>query len=193
MATFTDNTGMEWSLNIKVSDIERVKSHVKGVGGKPVDLLEVAEKGDFSAISGSVQTILNVIFWLLLDDIMAHFDREAWDADHAALYEAVPEEKKKTNIQKAADWFGSRISGEQVLQMVKAWEEALLGFIPTPRVRQAIEKVMEREEIYRDKLFQAAEQKALEEIGQNEAQLGTSSTLSQGKSGSHRKRSPSVN
>lgn len=172
MATFTDSTGMQWNLDIKVRDIERVKAHVKGVNGAPVDLLGVAEKGDFSAVSGSVQTILQVVFWLLLDDIMANFDREQWDSEHAALYEMVPEEKRKTLIQKAADWFGERIGGEQILPLVKAWEEALLNFIPNPRVRQAIEKVMEREEIYQEKLFQAAEQQALNSIHQSEEQLG---------------------
>ena len=172
MATFTDNTGMEWNLDIKVRDIERVKAHVKGVNGNPVDLLDVAEKGDFSAISGSVQTILQVVFWLIFDEIMANFDRAEWDRTHRSLYEYLPEEKNKPLVQKAADWFGERIGGEQILPLVKAWEEALLGFIPNPRVKQAIQRVMEREEVYQEKLFQAAEQQALNTISQSEELLG---------------------
>lgn len=175
MAQFTDNTGFAWPLEIKVRDIERVKSYVKGVNGKPVDLLDVAEKGDFSAISGSVQTILQVVFWLCFDEIMANFDREQWDKDHQSLYEYLPIEKTKTPIQKAADWFGSRISGEQVLPLVKAWEEALLDFIPNPRVKAAIQKVMEREEIYQEKVIEAAEQKALHDSDQRLEALGASS------------------
>lgn len=192
MTKFVDNTGYEWSLDIKVRDIERVKAHVTGINGKPVDLLEIAEKGDFSSVSGSVQIILKVIFWLLLDDIMANFDREEWDRDHATLYEVVPEEKRKTLIQKAADWFGERIGGEQVIEMVKAWESALLGFIPNPRVREAVEKVMDKQEVYQTKLIETAEATVLKELDQNQAQLGKSSTNSPGKSGSHRKASRSV-
>lgn len=175
MASFTDNRGLVWPLEIKVRDIERVKSHVRGVNGQPVDLLAVAEKGDFSTISGSVQTILQVVFWLCFDEIMANFDREQWDKDHASLYEMCPEEKQKTPLQKAADWFGERISGEQVLPLVKAWEDALLNFIPNPRVKSAVEKVMEREEIYQTKLFQAAQSQALDGIRQKEEALGGSS------------------
>lgn len=179
MTKFTDNTGYEWVLDIKVRDIERVKAHVTGINGKPVDLLEIAEKGDFSSVSGSVQIILKVIFWLLLDDIMANFDREAWDRDHATLYEVVPEEKKKTLIQKAADWFGERIGGEQVIEMVRAWEAALLGFIPNQRVREAVEKVMDKQEVYQTKLIETAEATVLKELDRNQAQLGVSSTNSQ--------------
>lgn len=193
MTKFTDNTGYEWVLDIKVRDIERVKAHVTGINGKPVDLLEIAEKGDFSSVSGSVQIILKVIFWLLLDDIMANFDRESWDREHATLYEVVPEEKKKTLIQKAGDWFGERIGGEQVIEMVRAWEAALLGFIPNPRVREAVEKVMDKQEVYQTKLIETAEATVLNELDRNQAQLGKSSMSSQEKSGSRRKGSRSGN
>jgi hypothetical protein len=193
MTKFTDNTGYEWVLDIKVRDIERVKAHVTGINGKPVDLLEIAEKGDFSSVSGSVQIILKVIFWLLLDDIMANFDRESWDRDHATLYEVVPEEKRKTLIQKAADWFGERIGGEQVIEMVKAWESALLGFIPNPRVREAVEKVMDKQEVYQTKLIETAEATVLKELDRNQEALGKSSMNSPEKSGSRRKGSRSGN
>lgn len=192
MATFTDSKGLQWSLDIKVRDIERVKAHVKGNGGKPVDLLEIAEKGDFSAVSGSVQTVLQVVFWLLLDDIMTNFDREQWDADHATLYEMVPEEKRKTILQKAADWFGERIGGEEVLAMVKAWEAAILDFIPSPHVKNAVQNVMDRQEVYNQKLFQAAEKKAINELRLSEEQLAASSSNSPEKSASTRRRSHSA-
>lgn len=193
MTKFTDNTGYEWVLDIKVRDIERVKAHVTGINGKPVDLLEIAEKGDFSSVSGSVQIILKVIFWLLLDDIMANFDRESWDRDHATLYEVVPEEKRKTLIQKAADWFGERIGGEQVIEMVKAWESALLGFIPNQRVREAVEKVMDKQEVYQTKLIETAEATVLKELDQSQEALGKSSTNSPEKLVSRRKGSRSGN
>lgn len=193
MATFTDSKGLQWSLEIKVRDIERVKAHVKGVNGQPVDLLDIAEKGDFSTISGSVQTVLQVVFWLLLDDIMANFDREQWDADHAALYELVPDEKRKTPLQKAADWFGERIGGVEVVNMARAWEEALLNFIPNPRVRTAVKNVMDREAEFQGKLMEAAQQRAIDSIQKNEARLGESSSPSRGKSASRRKSTPSVN
>lgn len=192
MAIFTDSKGLQWSLEIKVRDIERVKAHVSGINGKPVDLLEIAEKGDFSAVSGSVQTVLQVVFWLLLDDIMSHFDRAQWDADHAALYEMVPDEKRKTVLQKAADWFGERIGGEEVLALVKAWEAAILDFIPSPHVRSAVQNVMDKQEAYNQKLFEAAEKKALNELQQNEERLDASSSNSPEKSASTRRRSHSA-
>lgn len=192
MASFTDNKGQHWPIEIKVRDIERVKAHVKGYNGQPVDLLAVAEKGDFSAISGRVQTVLDVVFWLLLDDIMDNFDREQWDADHAALYEMCPEEKRKSPLQKAADWFGERISGEQVLPLVRAWEEAVLNFIPNPRVKEAIQKVWEREETYQEKVIEAVEKDALEAIDQRQDPPGASSSNLPGKSASRRKTSPSA-
>ena len=192
MATFTDNKGLPWTIDIKVRDIERVKAHVRGVNGQPVDLLAVAEKGDFSAISGTVQTVLDVVFWLLFDDIMANFDRQAWDADHADLYEMCPEERRKSPLQKAADWFGERISGEQVLPLVKAWEDALLNFIPNPRVKEAIQRVKDREEVYQLRVIEAVEKGALTSLDQKEGQLGASSSKSRARSASRRKTSPSA-
>ena len=79
------------------------------------------------------------------------------------------------SIQKAADWFGERIGGEQILPLVKAWEEALLNFIPNPRVKAAIQKVMEREEIYQEKVIEAAEQNVIRDLDRSTAQLGASS------------------
>jgi len=192
MATFTDNKGLPWSIDIKFRDIERVKAHVKGVNGQPVDLLAVAEKGDFSAISGSVQQVLDVVFWLCFDDIMANFDREQWDEDHATLYEMCPEEKRKSPLQKAADWFGERISGDQVLPLVKAWEEAVLNFIPNPRVKEAIQRVKDREEVYQIRVIEAVEKDTLQKLDQSEDQLGASSSNSPAKSASRRKTSPSA-
>lgn len=192
MATFTDNKGKQWLVEIKVRDIERVKAHVKGFNGQPVDLLDVAEKGDFSAISGRVQQVLDVVFWLCFDEIMECFDRAQWDEDHASLYEMCPEEKRKSTLQKAADWFGERISGAQVLPLVKAWEEALLNFIPNPRVKEAVQKVMERGAIYQDKVIEARELEVLQAIDQSEGQLGASSSNSPAKSASRRKTSPSA-
>lgn len=182
MTTFKDSKGLEWSIEIKVRDIERVKAHVTGVNGQPVDLLDIAEKGDFSAVSGSLQTVLQVVFWLCFEEIMANFDKHEWDRLHRSLYEYLPEEQNKTLVQKAADWFGERIGGAEVLALVRAWEGAILNFIPNPRVQQAVRNVMEREEVYQEKLMEAAEAKALDEIRQNQAQLGVSSTPSPEKS-----------
>ncbi|MBR0193349.1 MAG: hypothetical protein IJQ31_14915 [Thermoguttaceae bacterium] len=176
MPQFKDNTGLAWPIEIKVRDVERIKAHVTGANGQPVDLLAVAEQGDFSAISGSVEVVLKVVFWLCFDEIMANFDREAWDRSQADFYKMCPEEKQKTPLQKAADWFGSRIGGEQVLPLVKAWEEALLNFIPNPRVREAVLRLMDRETVYKAKLLEAAEKTALLTYEQNEEALGASSS-----------------
>ena len=164
MTSFTDSQGFVWSMNIKFRDVERVKNNVKGINGQPVDLLAIAERGDFSTISGSVQTVLNVVFWLCLDEILQNFDLEEWNYRHEKLYEYLPNEKGRSVLQKAAVWFGERISGDGLLEIVRAWERALLNFIPNTKLRESVQNVMAREEAYQNALLDAAEKKALEEI-----------------------------
>ena len=164
MTSFTDSQGFVWSMNIKFRDVERVKNNVKGINGQPVDLLAIAERGDFSTISGSVQTVLNVVFWLCLDEILQNFDLEEWNYRHEKLYEYLPNEKGRSVLQKAAVWFGERISGDGLLEIVRAWERALLNFIPNTKLRESVQNVMAKEEAYQNALLDAAEKKALEEI-----------------------------
>ena len=85
MADFTDKPGKVWLLDITFGDVERVRAHVSGVDGKPLDLLEIAEGGNFSPISGSVRKVIEVVFWL--------------------LYPALQDESRKTNQQDVFDWF----------------------------------------------------------------------------------------
>ncbi|MDO4585083.1 MAG: hypothetical protein Q4D62_13395 [Planctomycetia bacterium] len=62
-ALFTDNAGTIWPVKITYSDVERVKEDVLGNDGKPLDLFDIAERGDFSGISGSIRKVIEVVFW----------------------------------------------------------------------------------------------------------------------------------
>ncbi len=75
-----------------------------------------------------------------------------------------PDLRNRTPLQKAADWFGERITGNELPEVVRAWERALLNFIPNPKLRESVQNVMAREEAYQTALLDAAEKKALEEI-----------------------------
>ena len=175
MTSFTDSQGFVWSMNIKFRDVERVKNNVKGINGQPVDLLAIAERGDFSTISGSVQTVLNVVFWLCLDEILQNFDLEEWNYRHEKLYEYLPNEKGRSVLQKAADWFGERITGNELPEVVRAWERALLNFIPNPKIRESVENLIEKQEVLQNAIWEEAEGRAMKEIESSLEQLAEKS------------------
>ena len=165
MTTFKDSQGETWTMNITFADVQQVRENVIDTNGEPVDLLKIAEKGDFSSVSGSVQVVLNTVFWLVFPQLGRRgFSVEKFDADHAAEYEIFPDMKNRTPLQKAAVWFGERISGDGLLEIVRAWERALLNFIPNTKLRESVQNVMAKEEAYQNALLDAAEKKALEEI-----------------------------
>lgn len=163
-STFTDNTNYNWDIHITTAGVERVKAHVIGVNGQPVDLFAIAEAGDFSAISGRLQIVLQVVFWLCLDEILQNFDLENWDKTHTSTYALIPDEQKKTTLQKAADWFGERIGGKELQEMTEAWETAIINFIPNARIRQGIENVLAKEKEYNFAMIEVFEKRRLKEI-----------------------------
>lgn len=161
---FTDSKGNLWLLEITTRDVDRVRSHVVGTNGKPVDLFEVAERGDFSTISDSTQVVINVIFWLCFEQVMERFDIGAWDEAHKKEYVFFPEKAKQPAIQKAAEWFGSLIGGKELESMSRAWEVALLNFIPNQAVREAVRNVLIKTEKLAATVRKAAEKKVLKEL-----------------------------
>lgn len=143
--TFKDKFGADWTIEIVVSDVERVRKRVINKDGKPVDLLDMTEKGDFSAILADSRIFPTVVFWLLYDEIMTRFSEEQYDADHAAEYAAYPEDKRLNTIQKAARWFGDQLGGDEVAAMAKAFEVALLNFM-SPQLREKLKRVIAKQE-----------------------------------------------
>lgn len=116
-AIFTDAKGDSWHIAITYGDILRVKRHVKGADGKPLDLCLIAEAGDFRQVTDHIEIVVQCVYWLLVDSI-----REITGLDGMAAMEE----------------FYSRIDSNTIAEMTKAWYEALLNFTPFPVVKAAM-------------------------------------------------------
>ena len=167
MTNFTDNRGEVWTIDITYADVERVKQHMTGADGKPLDLLEIAEQGDFSPISGNVRRVLDTVFWLCLEQIQERFDLDTWNETHSNSLIPCSE----TPLQKAAHWFSTRIGSEEILKIVSAWEVAMINFIPNRRIREAVTKVLEQERTLQTKAYELAEKECLKDIADGLAKL----------------------
>lgn len=116
-AIFTDAKGDNWHIHITFGDIMRVKRHVKGTDGKPLDLCFIAETGDFRQVTDHVEVIVQCAFWLLYDSICEYTGLVGMDA---------------------MEEFYSRIDGETIISIGKAWFEALVNFTPSLVVKAAM-------------------------------------------------------
>lgn len=116
-AIFTDAKGDSWHIHITFGDIMRVKKHVKGADGKPLDLCFIAETGDFRQVTDHVEVICQCVFWLLYDSVCEYTGLNGMDA---------------------MEEFYSRIDGETIANIGKAWFEALVNFTPSPVVKAAM-------------------------------------------------------
>ena len=114
---FVDAEGENWHIAITFGDIMRVKRHVKGSDGKPLDLCYIAETGDFRQVTDHIEIICQCVFWLLEDSIFERTDR------HGSF---------------AMEWFYNRINGDTIASMTRAWFEALVNFSPSPVVKSAM-------------------------------------------------------
>ena len=132
------------NIHITYAAVERVKSHVTGNDGKPLDLLDIAERGDFSAITGSVRKIIEVVFWLNYPEIQKEFG--------------------SGTAQELADKFGETLDGDAIVELVESWEAAMLDFIPNRRIRAAVEKVLEKQRTLQTRIIEQAETQALSQI-----------------------------
>lgn len=132
------------NIHITYAAVERVKAHVTGTDGKPLDLLDIAERGDFSSISGSVRKIIEVVFWLRFPELQEQFGG------------GTPNE--------LADKFGETLDGDAIVELVDDWEAAMLGFIPNRRVRSAVEKVLEKQKTLQNRIVEQAETLAMNQI-----------------------------
>lgn len=116
-ATFTDCEGVSWHIAIKYGDIQRVRRHVTGADGKPLDLCYIAEVGDFKQVIDHIDLITQAVYWLLQPAIM----------EYSGL----------SGVQ-AQDWFYNRVDGDVIQAMALAWHEALLNFTPSRVVKAAM-------------------------------------------------------
>lgn len=116
-ATFTDCEGASWHIAIKYGDIQRVRRHVTGADGKPLDLCYVAEVGDFKQVIDRIDLIVQSTYWLLQPAIVEYSGKSGQDAQ---------------------DWFYNRVDGNVIQAMALAWHEALLNFTPSRVVKAAM-------------------------------------------------------
>ena len=114
---FTDAKGDTWHIHITFGDIMRVKRHVKGSDGKPLDLCYIAETGDFRQVTDHIEVICQCVFWLLYDSICEYTGLTGMDA---------------------MEEFYSRIDGDTLTNIGKAWFEALVNFTPSQVVKAAM-------------------------------------------------------
>ena len=116
-ATFKDCEGASWHIAIKYGDIQRVRRHVTGADGKPLDLCYIAEVGDFKQVIDRIDLIVQSTYWLLQPSIAEYSGKSGQDAQ---------------------DWFYNRVDGDTIQAMALAWHEALLNFTPSRVVRAAM-------------------------------------------------------
>ena len=133
-ATFTDTEGAAWHIAIKYGDIQRVRRHVTGADGKPLDLCYIAEAGDFKQVTDRIDLIVQSTYWLLQPSIAEYSGKSGIDAQ---------------------DWFYNRVDGDVIQAMALAWHEALLNFTPYPVVKAAM--ITAGETIKRAELIAAIE------------------------------------
>ena len=133
-ATFTDCEGASWHIAIKYGDIQRVRRHVTGADGKPLDLCYIAEVGDFKQVIDHIDIVIQTVYWLLQPAI----------TEYSGLSGA-----------QAQEWFFNRVDGDTIQAMALAWHEALLNFTPSRVVKAAM--MAARETIERAELIAAIE------------------------------------
>ena len=116
-ASFTNNGGEYWQINITYGDIIRVRQHVMGVDGKPLDLCYIAETGDFRQVTDHINIVVKCVYWLLYPQL-----KESYVMDGVELQE----------------WFYNHIDGDTIADMGKALYEAIVNFTPSLAVKTAM-------------------------------------------------------
>lgn len=101
--------GKTYSLHITYADVLRVRQLCN------VDLLTIADTGDFSVVNRSIEKVVNVVFCLL----------------HQPLLDVY------SDLKIAKEAFEKSLDGETLEAVVNVWQEAIINFIPNLAVRNA--------------------------------------------------------
>lgn len=128
-AAFTNTSNEHWQITVAYGDIVRVRQHVLGADGKPLDLCYIAETGDFRQVIDHIDIVVKCVYWLLYPQLKEH-------------YRLVGEELQEC--------FYNHIDGNTLQAMIKAWYEALVNFTPFQVVNTAMQiawNEMKQEEI----------------------------------------------
>lgn len=145
MITFQDKDGKSWTLDIRTSDVWRVKKLVKDREGKPVDLLVMTERADFAPIKNDIATLVDVLAVLCHEEIQARFSVEQYDRDNAGMYEMIPELRDEPQMKKAFRWFADQICSRNLPEVVEAFIDAMINFTPSLHRREALKKIHDAE------------------------------------------------
>lgn len=168
--TFTDSTGTTWHLRLTTRDIDRVRDHVQTPAGQPIDLLDIAERGDLSSITSNIRLFPTIVFWLIQDQIVDRFNLDEYDAQHQKEYAFDESLKRQSPIQKAANWFGSLLDGDTLYYMSKAFCDAIVNFTD-PRIRAKLKNIMAKQEELQTAALDRAEEVILREIRDGQEEL----------------------
>ena len=145
MSTFKTSNGITFTVDLKMKDAKAVKELVKYPDDKPVDIFEAVETGTLLGICTSIETLVNTLFVICLDQIKEHFDLQKYDEANRKTYELFPEQATEPALTKASRWFGSLVDSNALIEMAKAFEEAAVNFTPNENRRAALRMILEKE------------------------------------------------
>lgn len=145
MTNFKTSNGIVLTIELKTKDMRAVKELVNYSDGKPVDILEAAETGTLNGIYGDIATLVDVVFILCLDQIKQVFDVKKYDEENQKTYDLFPDQATEPVLTKASRWFGSVINGDSLIQMIDAFNEAVINFTPNENRRKALKTILDRE------------------------------------------------
>jgi hypothetical protein len=142
---FTTTNQIKFDIDIKTKDIFNVKKFVQYDDGRPVDILEASETGTLAQIYGDIRTMVDVAFYLCLDQIKEHFDLQKYDTENQKAYEFQPELSGETTLVKASRWFGSIIDGNTLFEIIESFKDAVVNFTPDENRRKALRVILDKE------------------------------------------------
>jgi hypothetical protein len=145
MITFTTTNNFKYSIDIKTKDILAVKKLVQYSDGRAVDILEAAETGTLAEIYGDIETLVNVVFVLCIDQIKEYFDVQKYDELQQKTYQLMPEFAGEPALTKASRWFGSVIDGNTLMEIIETFKEAVVNFTPNENRRRAMQAILVKE------------------------------------------------
>jgi hypothetical protein len=145
MSTFRTSNGITFTVGITMKDVRAVKELVKYSDDKAADIFEAAETGTLLGIYGDIAVFTDTMFVICLDQIKEHFDVRKFDEENQKRYELFPEQATEPTLTKASRWFGSLVDGDCLMEMIAAFNEAVVNFTPNESRRAALRAILEKE------------------------------------------------
>jgi hypothetical protein len=142
---FITTNKIKFNVDLRTKDVFTVKNFVQYEDGRPVDILEASETGTLTMIYGDIKTMVDVMFYLCLDQIKEHFDVQKYDTENQKTYEFQPELATETTLVKASRWFGSIINGNTLYEMIESFKDAVVNFTPDENRRKALRAILDKE------------------------------------------------